>query len=77
MVRTQIYLDEREYESLRQEAFRRRRSISAILRQLIDERLIAKSQKKSQGLKEIVGIFKDKKTDVARYHDDYLAGLKK
>lgn len=76
MVRTQVYLNEKEYELLRQEAFQRRRSISAILRQLIDERLLVKAKRKSSGLKEIVGIFKDKKRDVARCHDDYLAGLK-
>ena len=77
MVRTQVYLDKKEYEFLRQEAFYKRSSISAILRDIIDGQLITKPKNEAAGLRKIVGIFKDKRTDVAKHHDDYLAGVKK
>lgn len=76
MVRTQIYLNEKEYRFLRQEAFNKRSSVSAVLRKLVDERLPVKPVRKSAGLNSIVGMFKDKKSDVARCHNDYLAGIK-
>ena len=50
--------------------------VLAILRKLIDERLSIKPVRKSAGLNSIVGMFKDKKSDVARRHNDYLAGIK-
>lgn len=76
MVRTQVYLDKKEYEFLRQEAFQKRRSISSVLRELVDERLLARPKKKPSSLNQIVAMFKDKKSDVARCHNDYLAGMK-
>ena len=50
--------------------------VLAILRKLIDERLSIKPVRKSSELNSIVGMFKDKKSDVARRHNDYLSWMK-
>jgi len=72
MHRTQIYINDREYSALRKEAFNKGRSISEIIRGLIDNTYLESRMKKASNLKNIVGLFKDKKSDVAKNHDKYL-----
>ncbi len=75
MKRAQIYLEEGEYEAVRQEAFQHHTSISAVLRELVQMELLGKPNKLSaKGLDGIIGMVRDKKTDVAVHHDDYLWG---
>jgi len=76
MKRAQIYLDDSEYEALRTEAFKRRASISSVLRGLIQLSIIGQPKKRrpKNGLDAIIGMVRDPKRDVARRHDDYLWG---
>ncbi len=75
MKRAQIYLQESEYEDLRAEAFRRRASISAIIRRALTQTHILKEPRKRswEGLDALVGMIHDK-PDVSVRHDDYLWG---
>ena len=78
MKRAQIYLEEDEYEALRQAAFKKRTSISAILRGLVQVSVIGRARKPAKryaaGLLEMAGTLHDTKRDVAERHDDYLWG---
>ena len=75
MKRAQIYLEDGEYEVVREAAFKRHLSVSSILRQLIQENLGKPSAKRRPaGLDAIIGIVHETKTDVAERHDDYLWG---
>ena len=78
MKRAQIYLDDAEYDALREAAFKRRESISAVLRQLIQISIVgkAKSRRKryAAGLLEMAGILHEAKANVSERHDDYLWG---
>lgn len=76
MKRAQIYLDDTEYEALRAEAFKRRASVSKLLRELVQINIIGKPKKKryAAGLLELAGLFHETRPDVAERHDDYLWG---
>ena len=74
MKRAQIYLGDDEYEALRAEAFKRRASISAVLRALVASEVMGRRKKRRAGLDAIVGMVRDTKTDVSERHDDYLWG---
>lgn len=77
MVRAQVYFDEKEYEAVRQTAFKERISISALIRRLVDEKLLGRRQKPKNAiakLRSLVGMFHETKSDVAERHDDYLWG---
>ena len=79
MKRAQIYLDDEEYEAVRGEAFKRRSSISSVLRELIQVSIVGRPKKKrsAPGLDAIIGMVRDPKSDVAQRHDDYLWGSAK
>ena len=78
MKRAQIYLEDTEYDALREAAFKRRESISAVLRQLIRISIIGKAQSRKKryaaGLLEMAGILHETKSDVSERHDEYLWG---
>lgn len=75
MKRAQIYLDDAEYEALREAAFKRRTSISGVLRHLIQVSIVGKRKRRvAAGLDAIIGMVHDTKTDVSERHDDYLWG---
>ena len=78
MKRAQIYLGDEEYEALREAAFKRRASISSVLRELIQVTIIGKPRKPKKryaaGLLELAGIAHETKSDVSERHDDYLWG---
>lgn len=66
MHRTQIYLNDDEYEALRKEAFNKHCSISELIRDAIDSEFLEESKHKAVNLKGIIGMFKDEKTDVSK-----------
>lgn len=78
MVRAQVYFDEKEYQVVREVAFKERISISALIRRLVDERLLGRARRKKRNAAEwllsIAGTIHDPKPDVAERHDDYLWG---
>lgn len=77
MKRAQIYLEDEEYEAVRTEAFKRRASLSAVLRQLIQADIMGKSTPKKRyaaGLLKLAGIGHETRSDVSERHDDYLWG---
>lgn len=79
-VRTQVQLEKEEYEWLKTEAYRRRSSISSILREAID--IVSGITKIKSGVDitkamSFVGKKSCGKNDVSIHHDDYLAGVKK
>jgi hypothetical protein len=80
MVRTQVQLEEQEYEWLKREAYRRRTSISSIMREVIDHTAGIRKAKSEIDLSKamtFVGKGRCGKRDVSIHHDDYLAGVKK
>lgn len=74
MIKTQIYLNEEEYEAVRGLSYKERISISKIIRRLIDENLLITPKKKKSGVQallDMAGTLHDTKTDVSVRHDDY------
>lgn len=76
MVRAQVYFDEQEYEAVRQEAFKQRISISALIRRLVDEQVLGRRKGKkgsaAEWLLSLSGLVHETKSDVAERHDHYL-----
>jgi plasmid stability protein len=75
MVRTQLQIDENTYEALRETAHKQKRSMSAIVREILRERLV----KGEEPLEPItrkysfIGSGSSKEHDISVRHDDYLA----
>ena len=76
MKRAQIYLGDEEYEAVRAEAFKRRASISFVLRELVQVNIVGrpKTKRYAAGLLELAGIAHETKSDVSERHDEYLWG---
>lgn len=77
MVRVHVQLTEEQHRRLREEAFRRGTSISALVREWTNEGLGLKprSDKDVAAAMAFVGAGRDSATDVSERHDEYLAGL--
>ena len=76
LVRTQVQLGEDQYRNLKQEAFRRGVSMSALLREILVERYTKPRRSQADievGLR-MVGLASDSVDDVSERHDDYLYG---
>ncbi len=75
-VRTQVLVDEEDYQRLKREAFERGISMSAVVREMCRERYArAKTTiKDPEAALRFIGAARDTKTDVAERHDDYLYG---
>ena len=79
-VRTQIQLERRQYDRLKQLAYERGQSMSAVLRDLLDEALGGVGLRRGATVREarlgMVGVGRDPdgRRDVARHHDAYLYG---
>ena len=76
MKRTNIVLEEWQYQYLKDRAEREGKSISALIRELIE----AAMRPVEKGLKDdpifqIVGMFRGGRKDVAEKHDEYLYTL--
>jgi hypothetical protein len=77
MVRMQIQFTQQEADSLRSEASRRKVSISALVREAVDERLAAGSTAPTRDelvrrAKDACGRFRSGLGDVSARHDDYF-----
>ena len=75
MIETHVELEERQREELERLARRQGRSLSEILRRLVDEALEserARPRNPAAGLLEIAGIGRSGLGDLARRHDEYL-----
>ena len=75
LVRTQIQLRPEQHRRLREEAFRRGVSMSALLRELLDERLDNSPPVDHEAAWAFVGAGRDTANDVSERHDDYLADI--
>jgi hypothetical protein len=77
MVRTQIQLEEEQYEEIRRLAHRERISLSAAIRRLLDQALHGGERERARGarsLLDLAGIARSGLGDLGRHHDEYLAG---
>jgi len=76
--RTQISLEKWQYQMLMELSRTTRRSLSAILRDLVDEKLTKTvSDRKKDSLYGIVGMSSGDGASVAREHDEHLYGKKR
>ena len=72
MQRTQIMLDDWQYEALKAQAERQGRSMSELLREMLDASL-RREPSRGPGLEDIRGIGADRKAS-GRFHDEFLYG---
>ena len=72
MRRTQIMLEDWQYEALKAQAERQGRSMSELLREMLDASL-GKEPARAPGLEDIRGIGADSKAS-GRRHDEFLYG---
>jgi hypothetical protein len=82
-VRTQIQLEPRQYERLKELAHERRQSLSRVLRTIVDDALGLGAGIGADAVRDarlaFVGSGRDaeRKRDVARHHDRYLYGARR
>ena len=72
MHRTQIQLEERQFRYLKAKARRNGKSISALLRELVDHHIHEQAESGNDPLMEIVGMVEGPAGATARNHDAYL-----
>jgi hypothetical protein len=78
MHRTQISLEKWQYQMLMELSRATRKSLSAIVRELVDEKLtLTVSSRKKDSLHGIVGMSSGDGASVAREHDEHLYGKKR
>ncbi len=79
LVRTQVQLKPEQHRKLKEEAFRRGISLSALLREILDQRYAQRPPRKIDLEKAwaFVGAGRSGASDVSVHHDDYLAGKRK
>ena len=79
MHRTQISLEEKQYRDLQQYAKLRNRSISAIIRELLDSHIPAANTRKpdNQPLQALKGIVSGNGKTTGKDHNDFLYGHEK
>lgn len=76
--RTQISLEDWQYQALLELSKKTRKSLSSIIRELLSEKLLKQEvDKKADSLSGIIGISKGDGSPVARKHDRYLYGRMK
>ena len=77
--RTQLHLDDSQYQFLKDLAKKEGKSIAQIIRDWIEERRKKKAKKKyvNDPFFKIIGIGSSGRPDMARNFDDYLYGGKK
>ena len=72
MQRTQILLDDWQYEALKAQAARQGRSMSELMREMLDS-FLGKAPERGPKLDDIRGIGGDRKAS-GRRHDEFLYG---
>ena len=76
--RTQISLEDWQYQAILELSKKTRQSISAIIRELLSDRLLSNTvDKEKDPLTKIIGIGNGNGKPVARRHDKYLYGKEK
>ncbi len=76
MKRTQISLTEREYDFVRREARRRRMSMAAVVRELVQERMVADRRVPADHpFRDIIGLGHGDGSPASEKHDEYLYAL--
>ncbi len=75
MHRTQIQLEERQYRFLKARAREKGKSLSALLREMVDTSILGERDK-TDPLLEIVGMVDGPNDHTARTHDRFLYGDK-
>jgi hypothetical protein len=78
MRRTLIQFDEDTYRKLRQRAFRQERSLSSLVRELVEDGLEAPARKRARSLRDFSSIAagrsrQGRSAPVSERHDDALA----
>ena len=76
MHRTQIQLEERQYRFLKARAKHKGKSLSALIRELVDEEMHQETAG-NDPLLDILGMAEGPKGATARQHDRYLYGSRK
>ena len=74
MHRTQIYLDDGQYEMLRSQARRKGKSMASIIREILDEYLRGTGNRSRDPLLDVIGIGAGDGSAVAEHYEDYLYG---
>ncbi len=73
--RTQISLDDWQYQMIVEISKKTKKSISAIIRELLSEKLLVHAANKDKDpISKLIGIGKGDGSPVAREHDKYLYG---
>jgi len=70
--RTQLYLQELQYQYLLQRAQSEHKSIAAIVRDLLDRIIHADTKKEADPIYKIIGLGRSGKKDLAVYHDRHI-----
>jgi hypothetical protein len=76
MHRTQLLLEEWQFEELKVMAEREGRSISDLVREIVSERL-GKRGMRSTTLDDLAGLVREGPADLGENHDHYLYGARK
>lgn len=74
MHRTQIYLDESQYELLRSRARREGKSLASIIREILDQHFRGDAPSPADPLAAVIGIGSGNGAAVAEHYEDYLYG---
>jgi Arc/MetJ-type ribon-helix-helix transcriptional regulator len=72
MIRTQISLDERQMEGLRELARRRKVSMAELVREAVDALLEKPTPDQWERASAVIGKFRSGSPNIARDHDAYL-----
>jgi hypothetical protein len=75
MHRTQVLFEERQYRFLHSLAKREGKSLSALLREIVDKHINSQPQS-TDPLSEILGMAEGEPAPIGRDHDKYLYGRK-
>jgi hypothetical protein len=76
MKRFQLTLTQRDHVFLRHEARRRRTSMAAVVREMIEDRIRARGRiPRDHPFRDIIGIGRGDGSPVSENHDEYLYGL--
>jgi len=77
VIRTQVSLDERQMQALRELARQRKVSMAELVREAVDTLLEAPTPDQWGQASSVVGKYRsgEPNNDVARNHDEYLAGI--